>query len=386
VRRLLRTLLVVALVVFVVFAAAGWYFSEELRRDALETTPSPDDPKVEVVGMDEGRITLAQGDPEDKELTAPGTFGLSWDGGYGRVTGVLERQGDEVVRRFTEFERGRPETGTLTDVDPTTFPGNPMRAFGMPYEEVTYETPLGPMDAWLVSGTGRTWLVMVHGKGASRSEGMRMLSATDDLNWPTLMITYRNDPGQPPDPSGWYRYGETEWQDLEGAVRFAIDEGAERVVLVGLSTGAAISLSFLYESDLADRVVGTVFDAPNIDFLQTIEYGASQRNLPIPFIDIGLPDSLTAVATWISAWRFDLDWQALDYVARADELEVPILVFHGEADTTVPVEESQELAEARPDLVRLVVVERAGHVQSWNATPQRYGDVVSRFLGGLRRG
>jgi uncharacterized protein len=386
VRRLLRTLLVVALVVFVVYAAAGWYFSEELRRDALETTPSPDDPKVEVVGMDGGRITLAQGDPEDNELTAPGTFGLSWDGGYGRVTGVLERQGDEVVRRFGEFERGRPETGTLTDVDPTTFPGNPMRALGIPYEEVTYETPLGPMDAWLVSGTGRTWLVMVHGKGASRSEGMRMLSSTDDLNWPTLMITYRNDPGQPPDPSGWYRYGETEWQDLEGAVRFAIDKGAERVVLVGLSTGAAISLSFLYESDLADRVVGAVFDAPNIDFLQTIEYGASQRNLPIPFIEIGLPDSLTAVATWISAWRFDLDWQALDYVARADELDVPILVFHGDADTTVPVEESQELAEARPDLVRLVVVERAGHVQSWNAIPERYGDVVSSFLGGLRRG
>ena len=55
-----------ALVVFVVYAAAGWYFSEQLRRDALETTPSPDGPKVEVVGMDDGRITLAQGDPEHR--------------------------------------------------------------------------------------------------------------------------------------------------------------------------------------------------------------------------------------------------------------------------------------------------------------------------------
>jgi pimeloyl-ACP methyl ester carboxylesterase len=133
-------------------------------------------------------------------------------------------------------------------------------------------------------------------------------------------------------------------------------------------------------------VVGAVFDAPDIDFLQTIEYGASQRNLPIPFIEIGLPDSLTAVATWISAWRFDLDWQALDYVARADELDVPILVIHGEADATVPVEESQELADARPDLVRLVVVERAGHVQSWNTIPGRYAAVVNDFLREIRRG
>ena len=52
------------------------------------------------------------------------------------------------------------------------------------------------MDAWLVSGTGRTWMVMVHGMGTSRSEGMRMLSSTNDLGWPTLMITHRNDPGQ----------------------------------------------------------------------------------------------------------------------------------------------------------------------------------------------
>ena len=375
-----------ALVVFVVYAAAGWYFSEELRRDALETAPSENEPTVEVMGTDGGRITLAQGDPEDEELTAPGTFGLSWDGGYGRVTGILEREDDEVVRRFNEFEGGRPADGVLTDVDPTVYPGNPMRALGLPFEEVTYETPIGPMDAWLVPGTGRTWMVMVHGKGATRTEGMRMLSATSDLGWPTLMVTYRNDPGQPPDPSGWYRYGETEWQDLEGAVRLAVDEGAQRVVLVGLSSGAGISLSFLYESDLADRVVGAVFDAPNIDFLQTVEYGASQRNLPIPFIDIGLPDSLTAVATWISAWRFDLDWQALDYIARADELDVPILAFHGDADTTVPVEQSQEFADARPDLVRLVVVEGAGHVQSWNAIPQRYGDAVNRFLRNLRGG
>ncbi len=115
-----------ALVVFVVYAAAGWYFSEELRRDALETAPSEDEPTVEVIGMDGGQITLAQGDPEDDELTAPGTFGLSWDGGYGRVTGILEEEDDEVVRRFTAVERGRPETGTLTDVDPTTFPRQPL--------------------------------------------------------------------------------------------------------------------------------------------------------------------------------------------------------------------------------------------------------------------
>jgi fermentation-respiration switch protein FrsA (DUF1100 family) len=46
----------------------------------------------------------------------------------------------------------------------------------------------------------------------------------------------------------------------------------------------------------------------------------------------------------------------------------------------VPLATSQELAAARTDLVRLVVVTNAGHVRSWNVGPDDYERRVEQFL------
>ncbi len=196
-----------------------------------------------------------------------------------------------------------------------------------------------------------------------------------------LSIHYRNDDGQPSDPSGWYRYGLTEWRDLEGAISYAIDHGADRVVLVGLSSGAGVALSFMYQSPLAERVVGLVFDTPNIDLSRTVDYGAEQRS--IPGTGIPIPRALTALTKVIVSVRYDVDWDALDYTDDIDLIEVPLLVFHGTADPTVPVDVSERLAAARPDIVTLHLVEGADHVQSWNVDPDAYARVVREFLSGI---
>ena len=50
---------------------------------------------------------------------------------------------------------------------------------------------------------------------------------------------------------GYHRYGQTEWEDLAAAIQYALDHGAEDVVLVGYSMGGAIVVSLLYRSPLA---------------------------------------------------------------------------------------------------------------------------------------
>jgi len=245
-------------------------------------------------------------------------------------------------------------------------------------EQVSYPTPLGAMAAWYLPANGTTWVIHIHGKGATPAEAEPMFAPLQDAGYPQLAITYRNDDGQPKDPSGYYQYGATEWEDVAGAVDYAVENGAERIVLNGYSTGGAHALSFMYRQSL-DTVSGVMLDSPNLDLGETIDFAASQRELPL--LPFNVPPTLSAVAQFFTSLRIDVNWKSLDYVERsAVSLRQPVLIHHGTDDLTVPVTESIELAEAQPDLVRLIQVEGADHVGSFDADPDKYLAEVLGFL------
>ena len=150
-----------------------------------------------------------------------------------------------------------------------------------------------------------------------------MLGVTSELGYPSLSITYRNDPGAPASADGRYRYGRDEWQEVEGAVRHALAQGARDVVLVGYSMGGGIVTNFLYQSPLAATGRGLVLDSPLLDLGATFRLRAQDR---------GLPQFMARIGQQIARARFGVDWGELDYLRRADELRVPILLFHGDAD------------------------------------------------------
>jgi pimeloyl-ACP methyl ester carboxylesterase len=204
------------------------------------------------------------------------------------------------------------------------------------------------------------------------------MRVTASVGLPSLAITYRNDEGAPADPSGMYGFGSTEWRDLQGAVRYATDHGADKVVLVGYSMGGAIAASFLEHSSLADAVAAVVFDAPMLDFGATINHKAADRELPM--VGLALPPPLTWTAKQIAGVRFEVDWDELNYLDDSDWLTMPTLVFHGDDDATVPLSTSQQLADAHTQLVSLVRVPGAGHVASWNSAPSTYDRTLRNFL------
>ena len=212
--------------------------------------------------------------------------------------------------------------------------------------------------------------------GAERTELLRTLPTFVEHEHPTLTITYRNDEGLPASPSGYYQFGADEWEDLEAAAKFALAAGAQELILVGYSMGGAITLSFLYNSALANRVKGVLLDSPALDFEWLVDDQATrQRPAGVP-----LPKALTALAKFLAARRFAIDYRAMDYLKRVEALSVPVLLFHGSADPRVPISLSDRLAEARPDIVEYLVFDGALHVASWNQDPQRYEIAVRRFL------
>ena len=44
-----------------------------------------------------------------------------------------------------------------------------------------------------------------------------------------MIIAYRNGDGMKQDPSGMYLYGATEWVDVDGAIDYAINNGAKKL-------------------------------------------------------------------------------------------------------------------------------------------------------------
>jgi fermentation-respiration switch protein FrsA (DUF1100 family) len=118
-----------------------------------------------------------------------------------------------------------------------------------------------------------------------------------------------------------------------------------------------------------------------LDLEATVDHGAAQTTLPLT--PIAVPSSLTSVAKWITSWRYDIDWDDADYVARWRDYQTPTLLFQGTGDKTVPFAPAQQFAGLRPDMITFVSPPDVGHVLAWNADPGGYEAAVNSFLDGL---
>ena len=381
-RRILAALVVLVVLLAVLLGAGGWYYAGQIDSEALAAVQQTSGPTYDLVvtALAGGQVTIRR----SGAATAPDplhtsdVYGLVWPGGAGVLTGDRVEAGGGEVRRALQITSGTsPTAGTRAALDVDVW-SDPQAAYGVPFENVSYSCAGGACPAWYLPGRSSTWMVLVHGKGAARTEPLRALGPALEAGLPALVIGYRNDPGAPADPSGRYGYGATEWHDLEQAVGYAVGHGAQHVVLFGSSMGGAIVASFLEHSQQASLVSGVVLDSPALDLRTTVDYGASQRTLPV--IGTGIPDVLTDTAEWITGWRYGLDWGAVDYVPGT-WLHVPALLFHGTADDTVPITTSDRLHAAHPDLVEEVRMTGATHVESWNRNPAEYTARESAFLG-----
>jgi pimeloyl-ACP methyl ester carboxylesterase len=375
-------LLVVAAGVLVVAGfhlVSGWFLAGGLYEGALALGRRAQDLGVGVRALAGGAIVLESPTPR-QDIGHPGHIGLRWQGGYGHVGEIVGVENGRITRRYAAVEGGPPplcegdlESCPPLELDSFYYPNGPDDA-GLEYEETTYESPLGPIGAWLVPArrADKTWAVHCHGWTVERRELIRMLPPFHEHGVNSFVIDYRNDEGAPQDPTGRHRFGLSEWADLEAAIGHVIDLGAEDVVLTGCSTGAALVMSFLERSQLADRVTGLVFDSPNVILVEAVRHATRERRATPLMVEFGL---------WIADLRWRIDWEATNYVAGAEQIiHVPTLVFHGTADQRVPISVSRRLQARVPELVDLVETPAAGHVMSWNADPGRYETHVSRFL------
>ena len=373
-RRLRRILLLLVTLFVVLNLAGGYYYATQINAGALKVDPWTPEAVNEVTNIGANQITIAEGtdDAQNQSLASQGTYGVEWDGGYGQITGAPEIDGKQVTKSFEVLVGTLPEEGTEVSIALFAFQGTPPEGA----ELTTYDAPLGETGAVFAPGDQDVWAIFVHGRGGTVAEGYRTMQTTQALGLPTLDIAYRNDQGQPADPSAKYWFGDTEWADLDAAVEHARDEGAKGVVLIGSSMGGAIVASYLRHTEDPDFVRGVVLDSPALSLERTVEYGADQVALPA---GLKLPPTITWTAKRIASLRYHVPWQETDYLTDTNWVTAPVLLFHGADDVTVPVATSREFAERAPD-VTYVELPDTGHIRAWNTNPDAYDQNLRDFL------
>jgi pimeloyl-ACP methyl ester carboxylesterase len=349
--------------------AAGRYVSDAALKPS-RIRPLPSDPKLTVHATAAGQVTLTR----SLASLRPGTYGLTGGDTHAIVGPVIENAphpADSVVRRLELVTHGTLEPGARLWLTPQVYIGNPRDALGLDHADVDMPGELGALPAWFVPGARETWVITVHGLGTGREHPMVVMPFLAEQRFPVLDLAYRGDLGAPRLPDGIGHLGNTEWHDLDAAIRYAVRYGAESVVLYGWSTGATMALHAAERSALQQRISGIVLDSPVLDWRATVRALA---------VADGTPRALLPLAVRAAQGRTGLDAGHLAEVSDPDRLTVPALVLHGPDDSIAPWAASRALADRRPDLVTLHTVERAPHAAMWNADPEGYEEALRRFL------
>ncbi|MEE9582366.1 MAG: hypothetical protein V3W36_05435 [Acidimicrobiia bacterium] len=348
----------------VVFLVGTWLQAGTVEADWLTVSHETPAGAAVVVSVEPNSVILR----DEGGADLPGVWGLVFDGGRAVVGEVESISGSEVRRVLLEVSGGLTP-GTEVSFDVAVWGSDARERLGL--VEATADGSGGPLPVWTASGEDDTWVVFVHGNGARSTEALRLVPVVTAAGYPVVVASYRNDPGTVAAPDGRHGYGRDEWQDLDAVLNFALGQGALDFVLVGYGSGGSIVGTHLYESRLAERVVGVVLDSPMLSLRTAIHD---------KWVERGVPAWTIGWAKGIASMRFGLDLGAIDHVERSSEWEVSTLLFHGRDEAASSLDAVEAFAIARGDEALLLTFPGAGPGASWNSDPTRYEAAVIGFL------
>lgn len=318
------------------------------------------------------------------DSTIDGTYGLFFDGGngYARIGRILSYSPAErtVLREVEHVYSGDLKSARHGWWSGAVYPDP--SAIGMPAEEVLIDVDGGTAPAWLVRAApeAETWAIMVHGRGATRQEGLRAVRTARELGLTSLLVSYRNDGLAPSANDGRYGLGSTEWRDVESAIAFALANGAREVVLFGWSMGGAICLQTADLSRYHHLIRAMVLDAPVINWVNVLAHHAELNRIPSLVGRYGQLMMSHPLGRRLTGLAAPVDLKTMDWVSRAVELRTPTLIIHSVDDEYVPYGPSAVLAEKNPEMVTFETFSKARHTKEWNVDPLHWDNLVRAWL------
>lgn len=354
----------------VAVAGLGWWVSSM----NIEPNHAKKPPSEELLGTGNahGKRTVSLRSSE--ATRKPGVRFLSWDGGAAMVGDAVSKPGNRVQRPV--LRGAPPPVGTRVAVK-AKYPADPRDMVDFPVKDVDVPTELGPAPAQYIPAekpASSTWVISVHGQNGYPATALNGVTAMHRLGLPVLSISYRNDVGAPKSPDGLQHLGDSEWRDVDAAIRTAQRMGAERIVLAGQSMGGTTVGQTLVHSKRAGLVDGVILDAAETDWNRVGYYAGRQRGIPAP---------VSWVGGKIIEARAGIDFEQLKLAEHPPKRKPPMLLIHGTEDEETPVQAARDFAKEAHRMRWPVQYEEfpgAEHTQSWNLDRTRYDKLLTEFL------
>jgi hypothetical protein len=177
---------------------------------------------------------------------------------------------------------------------------------------------------------GAPVIVHFHGNAGHIGDRAPLMRGYIEAGFGVLLAEYRGYGGNPGKPTEAGLYA-----DGRAALAFTAGQGiaAERIVLYGESLGTAVAVRLAAETPVG----AVVLEAP---FTSAVDVGAAAY----PFVPV----------RWLMLDRFDS-------LPRIAAIKAPLLVLHGEQDSTVPIAHGRRVLEAAAEPKEGRFFEAAGH-------------------------
>ncbi|MDO5294044.1 MAG: alpha/beta hydrolase [bacterium] len=214
------------------------------------------------------------------------------------------------------------------------------------------------------------YAIVVHGYTSSAKSMGRMAKYFFDRGYHVILPDLRGHGQSEGDYIGMGWHERNDLIDLIDSI-IARDETA-RIVLAGVSMGAA-SVLMVSGEELPDQVAAIVADSSYTSVWEEFSFELSSL-FHIPEFPIIPATSL------LTKYRAGYDFKEASAIEQVKKSKTPTLFIHGNKDTFVPPYMVEQLYEACSAKKEKLIVEGAGHAQSFEVAPELYKVKVSGFL------
>ncbi|MCW7471251.1 alpha/beta hydrolase [Leptospira kanakyensis] len=236
---------------------------------------------------------------------------------------------------------------------------------GLEFEEITIKTAdnLNLVNYWIPAKQAKATIILVHGHGGQRNEGIRFAKSLHDAGYNLLLLSLRRNHG------GFASMGYHEQKDVDAALTYLKTKGYQKIGIFGFSMGSATSIIAMADHPEIQAGIFSSGYGKAIDVL--VE--SAKRDFGIPYYP------LIPVVKLALNYRGDMD---IDTVRPIDKIASisprPIAIFHCTKDDYVDYHHAEDLFAKAGEPKSLWSPECNRHERLWNFNPK---EAESRAVG-----